>query len=259
MAQPVRIDDLFDRATANAVEARRILYSRWSYANFAGVVRYGLLKGFRLSADDAPREPGDIAPKLFGLYEQEVLNAIAPLRGKHRVLVNLGADDGYYGVGLVKTGFCERSICFEASERGRNALRATALSNGVADRVQIEGAAGSDFSGVLARLGVAATDCLVICDVEGAEFSIFSAECLAALAGAHVVIELHGFQTPDGGMLERTLIANSQKHFNVSTVRTSARDLSAIPELETMNDSDRWLICSESRARIMTWLMLAPR
>jgi hypothetical protein len=258
MQQILRIDDLFDRATGNALESRRILYSRWTYMNFGGVVRYGALKGFTLG-DEPFREPGDIAPKLFGLYEREVLDSIAAVRGKHRILVNIGADDGYYGVGLVKAGFFERSVCFEATERGRGALKATAQKNGVSDRIRIFGAASSDFPSVFAGLGFDARDCFVVCDVEGAEFAIFSSECLDTLKGSHIIIELHGFMMPNGNLLEQSLLLNSQKNFTASFVKTGARDLSLIPELETVNDSDRWLICSEGRMRLMSWLILAPK
>jgi hypothetical protein len=126
----VRLDDLFTKATLTAIEARRVFISQYFYANFSGTVRYGPLKGFKLN-DDYDWGPGDLAPKLFGLYEQEVLKLLTELKGKHRILVNLGAGDGYYGVGLVTAGFFERSVCFELTEKGRDSIRKAAQKIGL--------------------------------------------------------------------------------------------------------------------------------
>ena len=45
---------------------------------------------------------------------------------------------------------------------------------------------------------------------------------------------------------------------NRTVIKNAARDLSWIPELDAMNDSDRWLICSEGRPKLMSWLIFAP-
>ncbi len=254
----IRIDDLFDQVAATTIEARRLFIARHFYANFDGIVRYGPLKGTLLD-DDPTWGPADLAPKLLGLYEQEILTLLTELRGTHRVLVNLGAGDGYYGVGLVAAGFFERSICFELSEKGRDAIRRVALKNGVIDRVNILGQAGPDFAKVVGDLGFKSNDCLILCDIEGAEFSIFSDQCLASLQGAHLIIELHGYMHANGNALEQSLISNSEQLFQVSTVKTSARDLSSIPELDIISDSDRWLICSEGRPKLMSWMILRPK
>jgi hypothetical protein len=100
---------------------------------------------------------------------------------------------------------------------------------------------------------------MIICDIEGAEFSIFSAECFSKLRGAHIIIELHGYLAPDGNTVEERLVLDSKQFFQTSIVKTSARDLSSIPELEMVNDADRWLICSEGRPKLMSWLILSPK
>jgi len=37
-----------------------------------------------------------------------------------------------------------------------------------------------------------------------------------------------------------------------------SRDLSTYPELQQWNDLDRWLICSEGRAQLMSWVRFDP-
>ncbi len=256
--QEVRIDDMFNDISLRAVEARRVVCARIFYSSFAGVVRYGPLKGLKIN-DDPYWGPGDWTPKLFGLYEQEILQAIAKLKGKFRYFINLGAADGYYGVGLAAAGICEQSICFETSDRGREAIGKTAQWNAVTNKVKIHGTADGNLPRVLAGLGIDPKDCLILSDIEGAEFSLFTPENLSALRRAHMIIEMHAFMFPDGAAQEQKLTAAAQRFFNTDIIRTGARDLSSFRELDVVHDSDRWLICSEGRPTSMNWLSLTPK
>ena len=121
MPATVQILDLFDQVCYSAFRARQLAYSRLTYANFGGIIRYGPLKGFKL--DENPSwAPELLVTKLFGLYEQEILKLVTELRGSHRNLINLGAGDGYYGVGLVRAGIFEQSVCFELTENGQKSM-----------------------------------------------------------------------------------------------------------------------------------------
>lgn len=254
----VQIDDLFLNLSLQGAEARRLFLARSIFDHFGGVVGYGPMKGFQL--DQASSwNAADLGSKMFGLYEQEVLSLLQMQSGGKDVIVNLGAADGYYGVGLVKAGVFAKSICYEASEAGREVIAKTAALNQVADRVDIRGEARPDFPQVLAAEGIDLSRCLVLCDIEGGEFDILSAECLASLAKSILVIELHEFMVPDGVALAQALIARLERHFNVSFATTGSRDLSAFPELENVNDTDRWLICSEGRGKRMTWAFCTPK
>ncbi len=251
-------DELVSHVTAHAVELRRRLLSHYYHDLFSGKIQQGPLKGFPLE-----REPkwgtGDIASKLFGLYEQEVLNIIEACTNRKKLFVNLGAADGYYGVGLVATNNFPRSICYELSEDGKASMATSAKEHGVSDRVQVLGAASSTFPSDIKKMGFAIEDALVLCDVEGAEFEIFDDHCLKALRGAEVVIELHEFIVDGGAGKIQGLYDRARGHFDVRLFKTGYRDLSGIPELDRLGDSDRWLICSEGRGKMMSWLHLTPR
>ena len=45
----------------------------------------------------------------------------------------------------------------------------------------------------------------------------------------------------------------------MSELRTGARDPAQFEELAMLEDTDRWLIASEGRKRLMHWLVLRPR
>ena len=55
------------------------------------------------------------------------------------------------------------------------------------------------------------------------------------------------------------LTNNAKPFFKISTLTTASRDLSKFPELFDYEDSDRWLIASEGRPKLMSWLRLDPR
>ena len=251
-------EDYLGKITTYSVEVRRVLISRHFHSMFEGKIQQGPLKGFAID-DDPAWGPGDLAPKLLGLYEQEILTLIESLRSRKKVLVNLGAADGYYGVGLVATNNFARSICYESSDQGRAYLERLSAQNGVADRVQIFGTATSSFPDDLKKLGISIDESLILCDVEGAEFDIFTDDCLRSLKGADVIIELHDFMVKDGSKALQKMVDAARNHFNLSLIKTGFRDLSGFPELDSLNDSDRWLICSEGRIQLMAWLHLSPR
>jgi hypothetical protein len=109
---------------------------------------------------------------ICGLYEKEVLDALSSRPETHKTLIDLGAADGYYGVGSLVNGLFDTSYCYEISEVGQKIIAANARRNGVADRVTVLGIADesscprweSIFHGVscCATLKAANSICLLV-------------------------------------------------------------------------------------------------
>ena len=57
---------------------------------------------------------------------------------------------------------------------------------------------------------------------------------------------------------EHRLRADSDDTHTITALVTGARDLSQFRELRMMSDTDRWLLCSEGRPRLMSWLRFDP-
>lgn len=254
----IQLDDLYLHLSLQGAESRRLFMARSIFDHFGGVIAYGPLKGFRLDAESS-WNAADLGSKMFGLYEQEVLAMLEHRRGKADVLVNLGAADGYYGVGAVKCGMFSKAVCYEATPEGRQVIAKTAALNQVADRIDIRQQAAASFPDELRAGGCDPARCLVLCDIEGGEFDVFTPECIAKLAQATLVIELHEFMVPDGDARAKVLLEALGAVFKLSFATMGARDLSPFPELVNVNDTDRWLICSEGRGRMMTWVLCEPR
>jgi hypothetical protein len=194
---------------------------------------------------------------LLGLYEQEILASIIDVPSKYNTFIDLGAADGYYGIGALISNRYETSYCFEMTELGRSLISKNATLNCVADRLFIHGIATKEFyKGFTAEQ---LSKSVILIDIEGAEFALIDEELLVSLKDSIIIIELHEWHVEDGDRKLEELRHNASRLFDVTRLTTTARDLSKFPELKYLNDTDRWLICSEGRGRLQTWYRLDPR
>jgi hypothetical protein len=240
------------------IDRRRIELSKILQKDSDGTVSYGPFKGLKLQ-EDAWWGRTEIASILLGLYEKEILDALISIPSTHRTFIDLGAADGYYGIGVLINNMFQASHCYEISELGRSTIRANAELNNVEDRVRIHGIAKPDFYSGLKAEGVDLAKCVLLCDIEGAEFDLLCDDTFEAFQGSIILIEIHDFLVGDGLSKLQKLKQSANRYFSVIELTTGARDLSGYPVLKTFHDNDRWLICSEGRAQLMTWLKLEPK
>jgi hypothetical protein len=231
--------------------------ARRLFETSSGKVERGPFAGMKLIAfshiSSAP-----LALKLYGLYEKEVLDFLVSLTGR-TVLVNLGAGEGYYSVGLIRSGTVERSLAFEIDEKGRAAIATNAEQNGVAGRIKVFGAADGTLARTLAAEGVAPGSAIILCDIEGAEFSVIDDALASAYREAVFVIELHPFAVEGGEALLAALIARLAPSHELRRVKAGHRDWVGIPALEALNDNARALAVSEGRKLQAEWLFAVPK
>jgi hypothetical protein len=126
-------------------------------------------------------------PKLLGTYEQELSAAIdAALSRNHRLIVDVGAADGYYAVGFAFRQSTARVIAYDQDPRARAELAKLADLNGVANRIEIRGRCEpAELAAIKEPRG------LMIVDCEGFEEYALSPENIAALNGWEFIIETH--------------------------------------------------------------------
>ncbi|MFN3890550.1 MAG: hypothetical protein ACK4MV_09140 [Beijerinckiaceae bacterium] len=251
------VDRVADRLIDRAIKRRRRTLAAHFEQSFGCVVKYGPFAGLRLSPDSWWGR-SDRAGMLLGFYEREVLETLATKPEGFRTLIDIGAADGYYAIGGLVSGLFDKAECFESSEQGRRVIEQSAAINGVSDAIRIHGVAARDFYKSVDPQMLKGS--VVLSDIEGGEFDIFDEEALFALRECMIVIELHEFMRGQKGVDElEDLKRRASNWFDVRLLSTAARDLSGYPELEHMTDSDRWLMCSESRPRLMSWLALRPK
>jgi predicted RNA methylase len=142
-----------------------------------------------------------LPPKLLGCYERELHPVLKEYQAKPLDLViDIGAAEGYYAVGVVFSGVAKRSIAYEAMPAGAKLLREVARSNGVEAHVAVKGfCKPEDLQDELTAADTGRT--LVIIDAEGAEDLLLDPARVPATKNASILVELHDFIIP--GVTER--------------------------------------------------------
>ena len=120
----------------DSIQRRRIQMSQKFDELFNSTVKYGAFKGLKLSSETWWGS-ADRASMLFGLYEKEVLDSLQSISKKNTTFIDLGAADGYYGVGVLVSNLFEKSICYEISEKGKKAIKNNAQLNNVLHKMEI--------------------------------------------------------------------------------------------------------------------------
>jgi hypothetical protein len=173
-------------------------------------------------------EPLSLVPKLLGVYESELHAAIEDaIRARPEVIVNVGAADGYYAVGLARRCPDARVIAYEADAGQADLCRRVAAANDVV--VEVRGAGGRD------DLGGAS---LVVMDCEGCERAL-----LEPPIEATVIVELHDFLDPGIG---DTIAARFAPTHDVTLIPTAPQPPTRHP-------------LSEQRPGPMRWAVMTPR
>ena len=239
-----------------SVYERRIAISKYWSERFESKVQYGLFKGLRL-----PRQPnwssGDLAPKLFGLYEMQVLKELQRFAFRRSTLIDCGGADGFYAVGSVFSGLFDRCITFEISESGRNVIEQAADEHDVKDCVKVLGEITAET--MLAFETTVLDQAVLLMDIEGGEFDVLTDAVVSKLRNVPCIVELHPWMVADGEDKCEALKSRYNKTHDISIINTGCRDLSIFPELRSSNDDDRYLVASEGRGRCMDWLVCTPK
>jgi hypothetical protein len=181
-----------------------------------------------------------LVPKLLGAYERELHGAIEQAIGAApEQIVNVGAADGYYAVGLALRCPSAGVHAFEADPRARELLARVAAANGVT--VAIDGTATIE---ALNRLPAART--LLVVDCEGCEATLLDPQQVPLLGTAAIIAELHDFVVAGD-----TVTARFAATHDVTIVPTGPQP----PE----RDSKLSLALSEYRPGPMRWAVMIPR
>jgi hypothetical protein len=142
-----------------------------------------------------------LVPKLIGIYECELHEVVEELvKSNVSKIIDIGAAEGYYAVGLAIRLADAQVIAFETEAEGRNLLVKLAKKNEVSDRIRILGECSvADFRNALDTSSKTA----IICDVEGAESFLLDPDQIPKLREASILVELHPGKSPGINILLR--------------------------------------------------------
>jgi hypothetical protein len=235
---------------------RRIEISKKVDKILGSTVRYGPFKGLKLSSKTW-WGGADKAAMLLGIYEKEVLNSLTNIPKNYKTFIDIGAADGYYGIGVLVNNLFNKSICYEASLAGQKIIKYNARLNNVLSRVEVKGIAKNNFYSEL-PVNILSTS-LLFMDIEGNEFELADKKMFKAFRNSIIIIELHEWFYEDGEKKLQKLLDDSATTHTFSIFTMGSRDLSHFSELKKFHDNERWLICSEGRQQLMSWLRFDPK
>ena len=217
-------------------------------------IAYGPFKGFKF--DPVSSWGNDRGSMILGIYEQEVLESLEQISSRYKNFINIGAADGYYGIGVLVNNIFNKSYCFEISNNGREVIAKNAALNNVSDKVVIKGEARKDFYDEIPSEDL--KNSVLLVDIEGGEFDILDKKAFETLSDSVIFIELHHQFFRDGRNKLNKLISDATGTHLINMLTMSNRNLSKFNELHSLNDTDRWMLCDEGRPCLMWWLRLDP-
>jgi Methyltransferase small domain len=219
----------------------------------SSVVQRGPFAGMRL-IDGVSWGDGDIAPKLLGVYEQELHEVLAKAAQRHYgAIVDVGSAEGFYAVGLARMFPGTTVYAFDIDPAALEMTRRAAEENLVQDQIKLRGLCDPPALHSLAQ-----TDgpLLILSDCEGYEMTLFGADDITALRGSDILIECHDFIVPN--CTERLTEIFGDTHA-VTVIRAGGRDPNAFDFLSEISDWDRWKAVCEGRPCRMSWLWCEAR
>jgi len=199
-------------------------------------------------------------PKLLGSYEMELIPTIRDaIDRKYATIVDVGAAEGFYAIGLALKIPGAKVIAFEQEEDARGELAALAALNHVAERIEIrERCEPQD----LAEIGI--EQGLMILDCEGYEENLLSTEMISTLKSWDFLIETHDGISPEVTMrleerfskthqtsrIEIINDLNRADHFELDAIAgLSRRQKDRLLAEGRQHATVRWLACHSRTAR----------
>jgi len=188
-------------------------------------------------------------PKILGSYESQLHPYIHHFASSgYQRIINVGAGEGYYIVGLGKLLADAELFAFETDLMSRNLCLAAAKANGCESRLTVLGEADLDsFRNVLVPRS------LIFMDCEGCELSLLDPNAAPLLNQSDVIVELHDFLNPS---ISSTIRGRFQNTHLCTFVSADHEDPNRYPFLNRLSGRDAREAVWEHRPAGMRWAIL---
>jgi hypothetical protein len=218
----------------------------------------GPFTGMKL--DLSPVSSRHLLGYILGTQEIELRSVIERIVGRqYRTILNVGAADGYYAVGLALRSPQSRVVAFEALDDMRVPIESAARANNVSDRITIRGRC--ELLELREEVRAATKPVLVLMDIEGGEMELLNPDAVPELRGADVLVETHDMFV--NGVTD-TLLARFKDTHTIEQCTTRPRVLAdfpakfatAIPRLAPKLALD---LMDERRPAAQQWLYMTAK
>jgi hypothetical protein len=198
-------------------------------------------------------------PRLLGIYEKELHFIIEQwIVSLWDHIIDVGAAEGYYAVGLAMKCPKTRVTAFEMEKAGQEAISLHAKDNKVQDRIRICGRCDPAELRKAIKLN---EKTLIIVDVEGYEIDLLDVDQIPELMHCSILAELHDqFNPRISGMLRQRF----EGTHHIQQIVTRDREIKDLPNpmpfvLATLLKKWLRMIIGDSRGIPMAWYWMVPK
>jgi ribosomal protein L11 methylase PrmA len=147
----------------------------------------------------------EFRPKYFGTYEDELDSFFLKFKGS--TLIDIGSDDGYYSIGLLKNLYVNNVFAFEINDTSISNFKKNLKLNSIGvQEIKLAERFVNDFESI--------KDCfntsdkfLIKCDIEGGEYQLFNDEMIKSISkyNTSLIIETHLNEELESALISRFL------------------------------------------------------
>jgi hypothetical protein len=217
-----------------------------------GLVYQGPFKGMKILPIYSWGD-GDTCGKLLGLYENELHEAIEFVLKESNpdLCINIGCAEGYYGLGMALRNPDMLSVLMDINPEAIRITRENAKANSINNVHFSTDCSAENLRSYLTKYK---RPCIIM-DIEGHEKVLLDLNVIPELNKCSVIVESHDCIT--AGMT--TLIADRFKETHDVHILNQGSKNPYIDILHDLCDSDKMLLCCESRPSTMSWIYLEPK
>lgn len=215
------------------------------------IVKSGPFAGMQLSQRSGE---GCHIAKLIGIYEQPLWPVLERvLREAHDLVLNVGAAEGYYAIGMARRMPGTPVIAHESNPAAREILARLIELNGVSERVTPRGLLQpAELSDLKDRR------ILLVCDMEGGETDLLSGSVPKSLRYSDLIVETHDTQSRP--RIAAELARRFEETHEVTSIADSGmRDFEAPEWFMRLPHLDQLLCTWEWRSTPTPWLFMTAR
>ena len=198
---------------------------------------------------------GPITPKWLGSYELELHDIVQTIIAeRYAVIIDIGAAEGYYAVGLAQSCPGARVISYDIDWLARRRQRQLAALNHVTNLDIRKRCTHDELERVIDGR------CLVIADIEGVEVALLDPARAPSLLNTDLLVECHRHESLSmeavAGLLEQRF-SSTHRIERISMEPREAGSLKKlIPALRGLNDDIVEYAAKEYRNYFQQWLWM---
>lgn len=198
-----------------------------------------------------------LGARLLGTYEKELFPVWdAWFKQENVRLVDIGAAEGYYAVGMLVKNPSWSAVAFDSSLPCRLETRRLARENGVEDRLRVFGAVSSPF---LERC-LAEERTKVICDIEGAEWGLLTRQLVQRFPLVEWLVEIHAHPGQTDGLQDswQKIFSDHWKLSFLPEERRRPGDVKDDNVRSELGDEGIMKLLNEGRSHSRGWVHARP-